>query len=824
MWIGSLVGTLGQGRSHRVDLRAGERGQRQVRHVPTMGVRREGAHAVVLQPPPQSTDGAVGGFIQEQADRQSRHASSVRRSACRRILSVGHESLASVTLRIHRAERTDLLADGLAELLATPLADPFAEELVVVPARGVERWVTQRLSTGSVSAVAGETGSAPASGSLSPQSLVALLLGKERDDPWDPDRLVWPLLDVIDDSLGEAWCSTLARTPRSWRRRRGRRAAARAAGTPSPGGWPACSPGTPCSGPPWSPTGARAATPTARAARSTATWPGSRSCGAGWSTRVGSVPPDVRHAETLARLRAGGDGLDLPPRLSLFGHTRLPVTEVELLGALGELRDVHLWLPQVSEVLWDDLASTVRRRAGAAGGGPVDPGGRASVARARWGGMRGSCSGRWRWSRQAQPAGLGRSRRARANESLLGVAAGRPARQRGAGRRHACGVGCSRRRPVGAGARLPRSDPPGRRAPRGARRAARGRPDARAARHPRDVPGHRGLRAADPGRLRARRPARRGGAPRAPAPAAAGRPRACPAPTRCSPSRPRLVELAGGRVTATEVLDLASSEPVRRRFGFTDDDLAQLAMWVEQAAIRWGLDAGHRGGVRARRLRRQHLGGRAQPDPARRDDGRGRAPVRRRRAAPRRRVQRRHRPGRAASPSTSTGCAGSSTRRRRPPTIGQWVGALSSGVEQLTAVARRDAWQQAQFDRELAKISDSAGVVSTGSTSRATATGDGDAAAGRRPARCWRTGSAGRPDPGELPHRHAHRLHDGADAVRAAPRRLPARPRRRRLPAQRVGRRRRRARPRPDDGRARRAQRGPAAVPRRDPRGRARRW
>ena len=28
----------------------------------------------------------------------------------------------------------------------------------------------------------------------------------------------------------------------------------------------------------------------------------------------------------------GGAGLDLPPRLSLFGHTRLPATEVELLG------------------------------------------------------------------------------------------------------------------------------------------------------------------------------------------------------------------------------------------------------------------------------------------------------------------------------------------------------------------------------------------------------------------------------------------------------------------------------------------------------------
>ena len=55
---------------------------------------------------------------------------------------------------------------------------------------------------------------------------------------------------------------------------------------------------------------------------------------------VGTTPPDVRHAETVERLRSGGADLDLPPRLSLFGHTRLPVTEVALLRALGDLREV----------------------------------------------------------------------------------------------------------------------------------------------------------------------------------------------------------------------------------------------------------------------------------------------------------------------------------------------------------------------------------------------------------------------------------------------------------------------------------------------------
>ncbi len=45
-----------------------------------------------------------------------------------------------MALHLHRAERTDLLADGLGALLADPQPDPFAQELVLVAARGVERW------------------------------------------------------------------------------------------------------------------------------------------------------------------------------------------------------------------------------------------------------------------------------------------------------------------------------------------------------------------------------------------------------------------------------------------------------------------------------------------------------------------------------------------------------------------------------------------------------------------------------------------------------------------------------------------------------------
>jgi exodeoxyribonuclease V gamma subunit len=56
----------------------------------------------------------------------------------------------------------------------------------------------------------------------------------------------------------------------------------------------------------------------------------------------------------------------------------------------------------------------------------------------------------------------------------------------------------------------------------------------------------------------------------------------------------RLVELAGERLTASQVLDLADREPVRRRFGLGDEDLVRGEEWVRQSGVRWGLDAEHR--------------------------------------------------------------------------------------------------------------------------------------------------------------------------------------------------------------------------------------
>ncbi len=57
----------------------------------------------------------------------------------------------------------------------------------------------------------------------------------------------------------------------------------------------------------------------------------------------------------------------------------------------------------------------------------------------------------------------------------------------------------------------------------------------------------------------------------------------------------RVLATFDGRMTATEVADLLDVEPVRVRFGLGEADAATLRAWIRDSGIRWGADAGHRG-------------------------------------------------------------------------------------------------------------------------------------------------------------------------------------------------------------------------------------
>jgi exodeoxyribonuclease V gamma subunit len=56
----------------------------------------------------------------------------------------------------------------------------------------------------------------------------------------------------------------------------------------------------------------------------------------------------------------------------------------------------------------------------------------------------------------------------------------------------------------------------------------------------------------------------------------------------------RILALVGGRMTASEILDLLALEPVAARFGFAAEDLDRIGRWVDEAGVRWGIDAAHR--------------------------------------------------------------------------------------------------------------------------------------------------------------------------------------------------------------------------------------
>ena len=55
-----------------------------------------------------------------------------------------------------------------------------------------------------------------------------------------------------------------------------------------------------------------------------------------------------------------------------------------------------------------------------------------------------------------------------------------------------------------------------------------------------------------------------------------------------------LLEVVGGRLTRSEVAGLLAHEPIRLRFGFTEDEVATATDWFDDLGVRWGLNPTHR--------------------------------------------------------------------------------------------------------------------------------------------------------------------------------------------------------------------------------------
>ncbi|WP_433666145.1 exodeoxyribonuclease V subunit gamma [Nocardia sp. CA-136227] len=487
-------------------------------------------------------------------------------------------------MHIHRAERADTLADALAGLLIEPLGDPFTPEVVAVPAKGIERWLTQRLATvlgaggGPGRGAAGGLGTDGISANIDfadPAALVSAILAEAtgvdpEQDPWSPERLVWTLLPVLDDVLSEPWSAVLARHlghGDAGGHRVGRRyaTAARIAALFDSYG-------------------------TQRPAMITEWAAGGDTDGAGhdlppdlvWQAMlwrrvrgvVGVPSPAERLAAACARLRAEPSIVSVPERISLFGVTRLTTDQLEVLSALSAGRQVHLWLVHPSPALWTKLADAevipnsgvrvrhpllaalgrdVRELQERLGGydhidtyhpGPDEIGPRTLLSELQ------SAVRQDRWSLMPDP-GL-------ADGTVTVHSCHGPSRQ----------VEVLRDALLSVFAADPTLEP---------RDVIVLCPDVESyAPLVRAAFGQWSLDGAEPGHpahgLRVRLADR---AQRAVNPVldVVG----------------TLLELADGRVTVTEALDLCASEPVRVRCGFDDDDIERLREWAAETGARWGI-------------------------------------------------------------------------------------------------------------------------------------------------------------------------------------------------------------------------------------------
>ena len=594
-----------------------------------------------------------------------------------------------MALTVHRAERGDVLAEGLAALLREPLADPFARELVVVPARGVERWLSQRLSHRLGPDPENDDGVCAAVDFVLPHQLVRELVGVE-DDPWEPAELTWPVLAVVDRSLGEPWCHTLSvhlghgLEGEEAELKHGRRFAVARRLARLFSGYATQRPAL------------------------LADWErGKDTDGAGgelapdlrWQAElwrrvlaeVGGTGPVERHRDTLTRLRAAPvEGI--PPRLSLFGHTRLSAAELDLVEALSVHQDVHLWLPHPSPALWTALAarSSSDRR------GRADDTSHVVVANPVLATLgrdlreleltllpRVDVDGSITSPEPSRPTLLGRIQ--------ADIVANRPPTAEAfdpddrSVRVHSCHgaarqVEVLREELLGLLADDPSLEPrdivvmcPDIESYAPLVQAAFGLGDLLPDGHP----GQRlRVRLADRSLLQTN-----------PLLAIAG----------------RLLDLAGGRAEASRVLDLLASDPVRRRFAFTDDDLETIHRWLEEAGVRWAFDAEHRSpyGLQAYVQNTWRFGldrvlaGVALSDDSDRwlgptlplDDV-GSTDI--------------DLAGRLAEALDRLSDVADRLTGEHP--VEHWLTALADGVESLTAVAHGDEWQVGQLQRETAAL------------------------------------------------------------------------------------------------------------------------
>lgn len=263
-------------------------------------------------------------------------------------------------LIIHRAERADTLIGPLAALLSTAPLNVFEPDVISVPSKGVERWLAQQLSLVLGSSPNDNDGVAanivfPTPGRMVNDILAEVSGIDPANDPWVGSRFIWAVLNAIDEATAADWGGPLRHHlgvgAENSEHRHGRRysTAANIAQL-----FASYGDNRPDMINAWvnehDTDGVNAVLPDDMR----------------WQPRLwrhvraalDAPSPAERLSSVCESLRENGAVTQAPQRLSLFGPTRLSRTHIDLISALGAHREFHLWLTHPSPKMWELISAS----------------------------------------------------------------------------------------------------------------------------------------------------------------------------------------------------------------------------------------------------------------------------------------------------------------------------------------------------------------------------------------------------------------------------------------------------------------------------------
>lgn len=247
------------------------------------------------------------------------------------------------------------LADELAKVLATPLPSPFARELVVIPGDGVKAWINAELSN-----VLGATSVDPQTPSFDgivanidyvfPGTLLRRILGEDSGlGQWSTGPLTWAVYEVLaadGQAFGQTADAVRARGIADlfdrytfYRQSMVRAWSENTSGAPDVDGV-----GQPLAAHhQWQPELWRAV------------------------QQLLGGPTDAQRMYELVHAMERGEcpaHLDVTqlPRVSLFGLSSLPTTQLEVLAAVSQFIDVNVYAPAASAARWESIRDRLNGR------------------------------------------------------------------------------------------------------------------------------------------------------------------------------------------------------------------------------------------------------------------------------------------------------------------------------------------------------------------------------------------------------------------------------------------------------------------------------